>query len=173
MTGTWLPSAGPWQIELEDYRRLLSQRFEQTSQKRSVEGFPQIDGAFLAPYFKTVGLDAAPESVLAMLKEAGWAVYPTRADAKGMIDLVRASGLFDSETYRALLPNSRRDLDPLCTTCFSASGSGLLLPLNSTQPITPSETPMSLTRDGVCSPITTSMAARRAPRAANGRGIST
>jgi hypothetical protein len=77
-----------------------------------LEPGPTFEGSFLTPYFKSIGFHGPPAVTYALLRAASWAVYPTRATAEEIAEIIRASGLFDAEAYRSFLGAESGNLDP-------------------------------------------------------------
>ena len=70
-----------------------------TGWRCGMEPCADFDGAFLYPYFKSVGLDGPPAITFLNFQAAGWPVYPTRAAAEAIADAIRDSEWFDAAGY--------------------------------------------------------------------------
>src|SRR6266540_4714710 len=79
--------------------------------RNGVEPGPDFEGGFLYPYFRSVGFNAPAAITYFMLREAGWPVYATRAQAESVSALIRANRLFDADGYAAQLGYADQ-LDP-------------------------------------------------------------
>ena len=103
---------------VEFIRRLLSPRTSSSSPPASAPGEVQRDPSFdwLGPFFASVGLDGEPAAIFSALRAAGYPVYETPAAAERVAQIVRASGLFDEQSYRSLVPRSRATSIRRCIT---------------------------------------------------------
>jgi glycosyltransferase involved in cell wall biosynthesis len=79
--------------------------------KEGLEPGPAFDGAFLDPYYRSIGLVGPPAVVYLVLREAGWPVFATRAEAEAAAAAIRSSDLFNAESYAAGVKNIAT-LDP-------------------------------------------------------------
>src|SRR5262249_5092218 len=59
----------------------------------------QFEGAFLQPYFSSAGFSGPPALTYLTLRDAGWPVYATRAEAEEIAETIRTSDLFDPAGY--------------------------------------------------------------------------
>jgi glycosyltransferase involved in cell wall biosynthesis len=73
--------------------------------RQGLEPGPRFDGAFLHSYFASAGFSAPPAITYLTLRDAGWPVYATRAEAEAIAGLIRASDLFDAASYAARAGN--------------------------------------------------------------------
>jgi glycosyltransferase involved in cell wall biosynthesis len=98
---------------VEFIRRALSPRTSGPVQAASAPAAAELDRRFdwLRPFFASIGLDDEPGAVFASLRAAGYPVYETPSAAEHVAAVVRASGLFDEQHYRSLVPQLG-DLDP-------------------------------------------------------------
>ena len=98
---------------VEFIRRLLSPRTSSSPPPASAPSEVQRDPSFdwLGPFFASVGLDGEPGAIFSALRAAGYPVYETPAAAEPVAQIVRASGLFDEQSYRSRVPNLGQ-LDP-------------------------------------------------------------
>jgi len=69
--------------------------------REGLEPGPQFDGAFLAPYYRSIGFAGPPAIAYLTLREQGSTVYATRAQAEAVASVLRASDLFDATAYAA------------------------------------------------------------------------
>jgi glycosyltransferase involved in cell wall biosynthesis len=72
---------------------------------------PEFDGVLLGPYFESVGFTGPPLLTFAMLKAAGWAVFPNRNDLEASANVLRSNVLFDDAYYRQHSLLNRPELD--------------------------------------------------------------
>ncbi len=79
--------------------------------KEGLEPGPAFDGTFLDPYYRSVGFSGPPAIAYLLLRDAGWPVYATRAEAEATAAAIRASDLFNAESYAAGVKNIA-SLDP-------------------------------------------------------------
>lgn len=79
---------------------------------RTVEPGPDFHGAFLRPYYATLGCFGPPAVTYAMLRSAGWPVYASQDRVESLADIVRVSTLFDARQYGASAPALGDHLDP-------------------------------------------------------------
>ena len=89
-----------------------------------IEPGPQFDGAFLQPFFSSAGFVGPPVMTYLTLREAGWPVYATRAQAEEVAGPIRASELFDASGYSARAGNIGA-LDPALHYVIVGEGSGI------------------------------------------------
>ena len=73
--------------------------------RQGIEPGPSFEGAFLQPYFSSAGFSGPPAITYQTLRDAGWPVYPTRAEAEESAGPIRASNLFDANGYKARAQN--------------------------------------------------------------------
>lgn len=73
-----------------------------------------VDFAFLAPYFASVGFSGPPLLTLAVLKFAGWPIYQRRDQLELLADSLRSSHHFDESYYR----KNAKLLDPRLDAAF-------------------------------------------------------
>jgi glycosyltransferase involved in cell wall biosynthesis len=66
---------------------------------------PRLEGAFLQPYFSSAGFSGPPAITYLTLRDAGWPVYATRAEAEEIAETIRADNLFDAAGYTARAGN--------------------------------------------------------------------
>jgi glycosyltransferase involved in cell wall biosynthesis len=78
--------------------------------REGLEPGPQFEGAFLEPYYRSMGFAGPPAITYLTLREQGWTVYATRAQAVAVASVLRASDLFDATAYAARV--RLRELDP-------------------------------------------------------------
>jgi glycosyltransferase involved in cell wall biosynthesis len=79
--------------------------------RQGLEPGPRFEGAFLQPYFASAGFSGPAAITYLTLRDAGWPVYATRAEAEATAGLIRTSDLFDAAHYRARAANIG-ELDP-------------------------------------------------------------
>jgi len=79
--------------------------------RQGLEPGPRFEGAFLHPYFASAGFSGPPAITYLTLRDAGWPVYATRAEAEATAGLIRSSDLFDAASYAARAGNIG-ELDP-------------------------------------------------------------
>jgi glycosyltransferase involved in cell wall biosynthesis len=79
--------------------------------QQGIEPGPRFEGGFLQPYFSSAGFVGPPAITYLTLRDAGWPVYATRAQAEEVACPIRASDLFDASGYRARLGDIG-ELDP-------------------------------------------------------------
>jgi glycosyltransferase involved in cell wall biosynthesis len=60
---------------------------------------PVFEADFLDLYFRSAGFSDPPATTCIRLREAGWPVYGTRAEAESVAAVIRASDLFDAAEY--------------------------------------------------------------------------
>jgi glycosyltransferase involved in cell wall biosynthesis len=93
--------------------------------RAGIEPRPGFEGSFLAPYYTSVGFHGAPAITYLLLGAASWTVYPSRAAAEEIAELVRRSELFDPDDYRNRLAPDARHLDPALHYVLVGECSGL------------------------------------------------
>jgi glycosyltransferase involved in cell wall biosynthesis len=79
--------------------------------RQGTEIGPRFEAAFLQPYFASAGFSGPAAITYLTLRDAGWPVYATRAEAEATAGLIRTSDLFDAAGYRARAGNVG-ELDP-------------------------------------------------------------
>jgi glycosyltransferase involved in cell wall biosynthesis len=79
--------------------------------REGIEPGPRFEGGFLAPYYRSAGFAGPPAITYLRLREHGWPVYATRAQAEAVARLIRASDLFDAAGYAAAV-GDLAGLDP-------------------------------------------------------------
>ena len=77
-----------------------------------IEPGPQFEGAFLAPYYRSIGFAGPPAITFLRLREHDWPVYAMRHQAEAVARLIRNSGWFDEIGYAAAA-GDLTDLDPV------------------------------------------------------------
>jgi glycosyltransferase involved in cell wall biosynthesis len=86
-----------------------AEHYLSTGWRQGIEIGPQFEGAFLQPYFTSAGFSGPAAITYLTLRDAGWPVYATRAEAEATAGLIRTSDLFDAAGYRA---GNIGELDP-------------------------------------------------------------
>ena len=69
--------------------------------REGIEPGPQFEGAFLAPYYRSIGFSGPPAITYLRLREHAWPVYATRHQAEAVACLIRVSDLFKEAHYAA------------------------------------------------------------------------
>jgi glycosyltransferase involved in cell wall biosynthesis len=80
--------------------------------REGIEPGPRFEGAFLAPYYRSIGFAGPPAITYLRLREHNWPVYATRDQADSVARLIRPSGWFDETSYAAAV-GDLAGLDPL------------------------------------------------------------
>jgi glycosyltransferase involved in cell wall biosynthesis len=80
--------------------------------REGIEPGPQFEGAFLAPYYRSIGFAGPPAITYLRLREHAWAVYAMRHQAEALARLIRSSGWFDETSYAAAV-GDLAGLDPV------------------------------------------------------------
>ncbi|MBV8752193.1 MAG: glycosyltransferase [Hyphomicrobiales bacterium] len=91
--------AGAGLPDRDELQSLIRAAAERAADDPRVQPSAPVEGAFLQPFFSSAGFSGPPAITYLTLREAGWAVYATQAEAEEIAGPIRASDLFDAAGY--------------------------------------------------------------------------
>jgi glycosyltransferase involved in cell wall biosynthesis len=92
--------------------------------RQGFEPGPRFEGRFLEPYYRSVGLSGPPAITYLKLREFGWPVYATQAEAETIARVIRGNDLFDGTAY-ATAAGDFSGLDPVLHYVIIGERAGL------------------------------------------------